>query len=94
MLADAQNLGDNGTSVPGSFDPDWLEEFKGVIHGLILITGDSHTTLDTKLSEIKDMFSVEKDGATIHEVFTVVGDVRPDAELGHEQSVLPPHGIH
>lgn len=87
MLADAEHLGDQGSfSSSGKFDPDWIPEFKDEIHGLIQVAGDSHDTVKDKLQEIKDIFSVGDDDATIHKVFDrVTGDVRPGAEKGHEQ---------
>ncbi len=86
MLADAKDLGDQGsTSSSGNFDPDWIPEFKEEIHGLIQVAGDSHDTVKDKLEEIKDIFSVGEDDATMHKVFRVTGDVRPGAEKGHEQ---------
>lgn len=90
MLADADSLGDKGTASSGAFDPDWIPEFKEAIHGVVLITGDSHTTVDQKLAEIKKIFSVtgEQD-ASVHEVVKIVGDVRPGAVSAHEQFVSP-----
>lgn len=37
QLARAQILGDNGTIHNGIFDPSWRSEFKGDIHGIILV---------------------------------------------------------
>ena len=85
MLADAEFLGDQGSFPSGKFDPDWIPEFKQEIHGLIQVAGDSRNTVNDKLDDIKDIFSVGEDDATIHKVFKVTGDVRPGAEKGHEQ---------
>lgn len=88
MLADAQNLGDKGTtSASGTFSPDWDPEFKEDIHGLILITGDSHTTVNETLAKVEKIFSVKARNASIHEVTRKIGDVRPHKEAGHEQYV-------
>ena len=89
MLAGAQALGDKGTtSASGAFDPDWLPAFKKEIHGLILVTGDCHQTVNETLSDIKKIFSVGTPEASIHEVLHLVGDVRPGKEKGHEQFVI------
>jgi hypothetical protein len=87
MLADAENLGDKGTKSSGPFDPQWLDEYKEEIHGVILVTGDCHQTVKGKLEEIKDIFSVGEGDATVHEVLSVVGDVRPGKLSAHEQFV-------
>jgi hypothetical protein len=79
MLADASNLGDQVSN--------WTHEFKKDIHGLIMITGDCHSTVEEKLAEIKKIFLVGETNATIHQVLSVVGDVRKGHESGHEQFV-------
>ncbi|ERF68523.1 hypothetical protein EPUS_05662 [Endocarpon pusillum Z07020] len=84
MLADAKDLGDQGSFSSDKFDPDWIPEFKEEIHGLIQVAGDCHDTVKDKLEEIKDIFSVGDDDATIHKVFRVTGDIRPGAHKGHE----------
>ena len=85
MLADAFNLGDKGTTTGTNFTPDWVPAFKGGdIDGLILVSGDSHATVALKLAEIKKIFFVDAHNATIHKVISIVGDVRPGAEAGHE----------
>ena len=85
---DAKDLGDPGKqSSDGSFSPDWVPAFKQDIHGLILVTGDSHLTVDEKLVEVQRIFQIGTHNATIHEVTRLVGDVRPGAEKGHEQFV-------
>ena len=85
MLADAQSLGDKGTTSSGTFDPDWDPAFKNGVHGVILITGDCHPTVSETLREIEKIFSVRAPNALIHEVKRLVGDVRPGSEKGHEQ---------
>jgi hypothetical protein len=90
MLADAESLGDKGTKSSGTFDPAWIPEFKAEIHGLILVTGDNRTTVEESLTEIKNIFSLGKENATIHQVLRLVGDVRPGALSAHEQFVPCP----
>ena len=88
MLAGAEALGDKGTtSASGEFNPDWVPAFKHDIHGVILITGDSHKTVHGKLAQIEHIFHVRAHNALIHEVYRTVGDVRPGKEKGHEQFV-------
>ena len=60
--------------------PDWDPHFLRDIHGVILISGDSHGTTDKKKAEIDQIF-----GSSIKEIITIRGDVRPGAEDGHEQ---------
>ncbi|KAF7505413.1 hypothetical protein GJ744_000959 [Endocarpon pusillum] len=85
MLADAKDLGDQGSPSLGKFDPHWIPEFKKEIHGLIQVAGDSHDTVKDKLEEIQKIFSVGNNNTTIQKVFRVTGDVRPGAQKGHEQ---------
>ncbi|KAG6816227.1 hypothetical protein H0H87_007598 [Tephrocybe sp. NHM501043] len=83
--ADAESLGDKGTGGGPTFVPDWEPEFLQDIHSVILISGDSHGTVDKQLKEIKSIFGlVPGQKASIKEVTTVVGDVRPGKESGHE----------
>ncbi|MCJ1393012.1 hypothetical protein MMC18_005884 [Xylographa bjoerkii] len=82
MLADAATLGDPGSTSPSG--PDWIPAFKQHIHGMILVSGDSHKTVTEKLAEVKDIFSVGSHDAIIHEVIHIVGRVRPGKEKGHE----------
>lgn len=85
MLADASNLGDQGTgSSPATFVPDWIPAFKQDIHGMILISGDCHVSVAETLAEIEQIFWVGAHNAIIHEVLRIVGDVRPGRETGHE----------
>ena len=73
-----KNLGD-----PKSADgktPAWDPHFLKDIHGLILITGDSHGTTVKEKAEVDEIF-----GSSISEIITIRGDVRPGAEDGHEQ---------
>lgn len=86
MLSDAQNLGDKGTtSSDGKFNPDWDPAFKdGKIDGLIILSGDCHVTVKEDLKKIRELFLVGTKDALIHDVITIVGDVRPGKEKGHE----------
>jgi hypothetical protein len=56
--ADAEGLNDKGTGTGPSFVPDWEQPFKSEIHGVFLLAGDSHATVDKKLQEIKNIFGV------------------------------------
>lgn len=76
MAIDAKNLGDN---MKGD-TPDWDSTFLQEIHGVALVTGDSHDTLNQKMADVKDIL---KD--TVKEISTVSGDVRPGDQKGHEQ---------
>ena len=71
------NLGDPKKS---DGNPDWDQHFLQDLHGLILISGESHSTIEKKKAEIDLIF-----GASIKEIITIRGDVRPGAESGHEQ---------
>ena len=85
MLADAANLGDQGATATSP--PDWIPAFKQDIHGMFLVSGNHHETVEEKLEEVGRIFSLNGHNATIHEVIRIVGDVRPGKEKGHEQSV-------
>ncbi|KAF8485531.1 Dyp-type peroxidase [Gautieria morchelliformis] len=67
----AHQLGDNV--------PDWLPAFKGDVHGVILISGDSEASM--LATEAKLLLLL---GPTITQVFKVNGVVRPGTEHGHE----------
>jgi Dyp-type peroxidase family len=71
------NLGDPKS--PDGKTPDWDPHFLQDLHGVILISGDSHGTTDKKKAEIDGIF-----GSSIKEIITIRGDVRPGAEDGHE----------
>ncbi|PVH96478.1 peroxidase TAP [Periconia macrospinosa] len=77
--ADAEGLGDEGTGTGSSYQPKWDADFLQEIHGVALITGDSHETVDEKLKSVKDLLS-----GSIKELHTITGDVRPDDQKGHE----------
>jgi Dyp-type peroxidase family len=84
QLKDAQNLGDNGTTTPSGFTPDWEKAFLNPIHGLIFLSGDSHHTINKKLHEVERIFDLGAPHSSILEVRRLRGDVRPGAESGHE----------
>ncbi|KAG8529720.1 uncharacterized protein KY384_005201 [Bacidia gigantensis] len=85
MLAGAKDLHDNGTTTPDNkFDPDWIPAFKKQIHGLVLVSADSHQTVDESLRKVEQIFKVGTPNATIYQVLRLVGDVRPGNEAGHE----------
>jgi hypothetical protein len=79
MFADANHLGDQVSN--------WAPAFKNDIDGLIMVTGDCHSTVQERLAEVKKIFLVGQTNAIIHQVLSVVGDVRPGHEAGHEQFV-------
>ncbi len=88
QLKDSKNLGDPGKDVDGNFVPDWLPAFlQGNIHGVILISGDCAATITETRTTIEHIFSVGTPNATLHEVTTLIGKVRPGPEDGHEQYV-------
>ena len=72
------NLGDPKS--PDGKTPAWDPRFLRDIHGVILISGESHGTTDVKKVEIDLHF-----GLSIKEIITIRGDVRPGDEDGHEQ---------
>ncbi|KAF8884655.1 hypothetical protein BD779DRAFT_1612092 [Infundibulicybe gibba] len=84
QLADSINLGDKGTSEGSEFVPDWEPAFKEQIHGLILIAGDSHNTVNKKIHEIEHIFGLDTAHPSIREVTRIEGDVRPGELSAHE----------
>lgn len=76
QLADADLLGDEGQSDDaGNFDPNWETAFKGEIHGVLLIAGESWKTVNATVKETLQLF-----GKSIRVVYTLKGAVRPGAE--------------
>ena len=84
MLADALNLGDPKKD-PSSTLSDWDSEYFEPIHGVVLISGDSHASTAEAEHRIKKMFGLLSTDETMHQVKRIVGDVRPGKEKGHEQ---------
>ena len=76
-----KNLGD--PKMADGKTPDWDSSFLQDIHGVILISGDSHGTTDKEKAEIDQIFR-----SSIKEIITIRGDVRPGAEHAHEQLVF------
>ncbi|KAF8804040.1 Dyp-type peroxidase, partial [Phlegmacium glaucopus] len=77
-----KNLGDPKKS--DGTTPDWDDHFLQDIHGLILISGESHSTIEKKKAEIDHIFKVGTPLSSIKEIITIRGDVRPGAESAHE----------
>ncbi|KAF9476134.1 peroxidase TAP [Pholiota conissans] len=65
-------------------NPDWDPEFLQDIHGLILISGESHASIEKKKLEVDAIFGVNTPHASIKEIATIRGDVRPGDEAAHE----------
>ncbi|KJA16590.1 hypothetical protein HYPSUDRAFT_147511 [Hypholoma sublateritium FD-334 SS-4] len=76
------NLGD---PTKHNGDPDWDESFlRGHIHGVIVITGDSHASVNKKKSEIEVIFGAHTPNASLKEITSIRGDVRPGDQAAHE----------
>lgn len=79
-LQDAPTLND-----PMAGDkPDWEPEFLGQIDGIILVAGDSHETVEAKIRQVNGVFDTDSK-PSIKVVKSIVGDVRPGDQDGHEQ---------
>jgi len=74
-----------GTGTGPSFIPDWEQPFKAEIHGVFLLAGDSRSTVDKKLQEIKNIFGVGGPKSSLKEITSVRGDTRPGDQSAHEQ---------
>ncbi|KAF8621453.1 hypothetical protein AX15_007804 [Amanita polypyramis BW_CC] len=81
---DAEQLGDKGTGSESTYVPDWLPEFLGDIHGIIVFTGDTHLTVTEGMNEILDCFAYGTPSSSITKVHSITGDVRPGKFAGHE----------
>ncbi|KAF6747547.1 peroxidase TAP [Ephemerocybe angulata] len=81
---DARTLGDKGTLDGDKFVPDWDAPFKQDIHGVFVVAGDSHVTVDRKVQLIEQRFKVGTPTASISKIVSIVGDVRPGDQDGHE----------
>lgn len=89
MLGRAEFLGDPGTTNGSSFTPNWLPEFKEDIHGVVLVSGESHATVGEELKKVENIFKLGHPDASIKEIIKISGHVRPGKEKGHEQFVPP-----
>jgi len=77
--ADAEALGD---AIQGDGKPAWDAAFLSTIDGVIMVTGDSHYSVDKHLAEVAAIL-----GPSIEQVIRIRGDVRPGENKGHEQYV-------
>nr|VWP00089.1 Cytochrome P450 monooxygenase AKT7 (EC (AK-toxin biosynthesis protein 7) [Ganoderma boninense] len=73
QLADSKSLGDPGSrGNDDTFTPDWISQFKDLIHGVIIISGDSHLSVDAIHATVSCIFSVGFK-PTLHEGLTLQG---------------------
>ncbi|KAI0706756.1 hypothetical protein C8T65DRAFT_651892 [Cerioporus squamosus] len=85
QFADAATLGDPGsTDAKNNFIPNWIPAFKNPIHGVVLVSGDSELTVTATQAIVNGIFNIGAHNATMHEILTIKGKVRPNAESGHE----------
>ena len=69
----------------GQFVPDWIPAFKNPVHGVIIISGNSELTVAASHATVAGIFNIGTLRATLHEVLTLKGNVRPGDQKGHEQ---------
>ncbi|CAE6486107.1 unnamed protein product [Rhizoctonia solani] len=79
QLADARNLGDDGTTGPSGFDPVWETAFKHRVDGVFVLAGESWASINVKIVEILKDFAT-----SIRVVYRLKGSVRPGSQKGHE----------
>ncbi|KAK7451700.1 dye-decolorizing heme-containing peroxidase [Stygiomarasmius scandens] len=73
QFADANNLGDPGTS-------NWVSAFTGTdIHGVFLFASDTAQNIDDQITNVQSIL-----GDSINESYRLDGAARPDDEEGHE----------
>ncbi|KAF9530789.1 DyP-type peroxidase [Crepidotus variabilis] len=84
QLKDSESLKDKGTGTGPTFVPDWEEPFKKPIHGVIIVTGDCHPTVDKTVQQIENIFDVNGSSPSISLVTSIRGDVRPGDLSAHE----------
>ncbi|KAG8684865.1 hypothetical protein FRC08_013445 [Ceratobasidium sp. 394] len=77
--ADAHNLGDDGKTIHGKFDPNWEQAFKTRIDGVLLAVGETWVTVNAKIEEILKTF-----GDSLRVVYNLKASVRPGDGKGHE----------
>lgn len=72
---------------PGTNEPDWEQPFMKpeVLHGVILVTGNDDAHVKQKLDSIKKLFQFGTASASVKELVTISGKVRPEPNKGHEQ---------
>ncbi|KAG8683211.1 hypothetical protein FRC08_014464, partial [Ceratobasidium sp. 394] len=79
QFADAETLGDQGTTTDKGFDPHWEAAFKGRIDGVLLVAGESWTTVN--LAALAALATL---GLSVRVVYRLKGAVRPGEENGRE----------
>ncbi|THH33434.1 heme-thiolate peroxidase [Antrodiella citrinella] len=84
QFTDAQNLGDKGSTSGGVFTPDWIPTFRSAVHGIIIIAGDSQTTIDERVAETTQIIHLAPKNGSCHQVLRLDGAVRPGDQKGHE----------
>lgn len=84
QLKDSASLNDPTIRTNSGTQPDWDPIFLQQLHGVILITGDSHNTIDKQKQQIDNIFGVGGSNASMVEIASLQGDVRPGDEAGHE----------
>ncbi|KAG8736144.1 hypothetical protein FRC10_009652 [Ceratobasidium sp. 414] len=75
QLADARNLGDEGKTIGGKFDPNWEQAFKTRIDAVLLVVGETWVTVNAKVAEALQTF-----GDSVRVVDNLKASVRPGAE--------------
>ncbi|KAG8742055.1 hypothetical protein FRC10_002081, partial [Ceratobasidium sp. 414] len=85
QLADAQTLGDQGTTTNRGFDPHWEPAFKNRIDGVLLAAGESWNTVDLVVKTALDTL-----GQSVTVVYSLKGAVRPgDQEFPRVPPIEP-----
>ncbi|KAG8732477.1 hypothetical protein FRC10_000893 [Ceratobasidium sp. 414] len=75
QLADARNLGDEGKTIGGKFDPNWEQVFKTRIDAVLLVVGETWVTVNARIAEALKTF-----GNSVRVVDNLKASVRPGAE--------------
>lgn len=84
QLKDSPSLNDPTVHTKSGTQPDWDPIFLQQLHGVILITGDSHNTINKQKQQIDNIFGVGGHNASMVEIASLQGDVRPGDQDGHE----------
>lgn len=82
---DSEALKDKGTGQGTTFVPDWDEPFKKALHGVLIITGECHQSVDKAIQQIEGIFNIHSTSPSIRKVAAIRGDVRPGDLSAHEQ---------